>query len=53
MTVDDNATFDGVFLDLVLAVEAPADATVCAIVCAGKALNPAATLDELLSHALL
>jgi hypothetical protein len=51
--VDDNAAFDRVSLDIVLAVETPADATIGAIVGSSKALNSATTLDELLLHTLL
>jgi hypothetical protein len=53
VAVDDHAAFDGEFLNLVLGVDAPANATVCAIMGPRKALDLAATLDEPLFHAFL
>lgn len=51
ISVDDDATFDGVFFRLVGAVDAPTDTTVGAIVGSSKALNLATPLDEPFLHA--
>jgi hypothetical protein len=53
VAVDDHAAFDGEFLNLVLGVDAPADATVCAVMGPSKAFDLAASLDEPLFHAFL
>jgi hypothetical protein len=53
VAVDDHAAFDGEFLNLVLGVDAPADATVCAVMGPSIAFDLAASLDESLFHAFL